>query len=182
MGYIEDNLTANEKILYRARIHPAVFLPTTVPFTIGVAAAIYAWSLRSQQHTAMSLPATTLFFAAAGFLVWSIGLGLQAFIFKLTTEFAITNRRIIAKRGLIRRHTLEILLSKVESVGVHQGILGRLLNFGAVTVTGTGGTRGTYNPIAEPLVARKRINRIVEQYMQAYAEYQREASRPQSSG
>ena len=119
---------------------------------------------------------------AAGFLVWSIGLGLQASIIKLATEFAFTNRRIIAKRGFVRRHTLEILLSKVESVGVHQGILGRLLNFGAVTVTGTGGTRDIYHPIAEPLVARKRINRIVERYMQAYADYQREASHPQVSG
>ena len=90
----------------------------------------------------------------------------------LTTEFAVTNRRVIAKMGFIRRHTLEMLLLKIESVAVQQSILGRLLNFGTVTVTGTGGTREGFKAIVEPLAARSKINQIIEHYTKAYAQQQ----------
>ena len=93
-----------------------------------------------------------------------------------TTELAITNRRVIAKTGFIRRHSLEILLPKIESVDVRQGILGRMLNFGTVTVTGTGGTRESFKAIAEPIVVRKKINQIIEHYTELYAQRQRVSS------
>lgn len=106
------------------------------------------------------------------FLIFSILLGIQALIVLRTTEFAVTNRRVIAKTGFIRRHTLEMLLSKVESVAIQQNILGRMLNFGTVTITGTGGTKESFRAIVEPIEVRKKINQIIEGYMQAYAEYQ----------
>jgi uncharacterized membrane protein YdbT with pleckstrin-like domain len=91
-------------------------------------------------------------------------LSLKAFIILLTTEFAVTNKRVIAKSGFLRRNTIEILLSKVESVTVKQSILGRLLNFGTVKVTGTGGTRGTFKLVTAPLALRKVIHQVVEEY------------------
>ena len=90
----------------------------------------------------------------------------------------MTNRRVIAKHGFIRRHTLEMLLSKVESVTVSQNILGRLLNFGSVTVTGTGGTKESFRAIVEPIAVRKKINNIIEGYMQ----HQQKLSNPQAGG
>ena len=115
----------------------------------------------------------------SGFLLlYSILLGVQATIVMFTTEFAVTNRRVIAKTGFIRRHTLEILLSKVESVSVNQNILGRLLNFGTVTVTGTGGTRESFRAIVDPIDVRKKINQIIEGYMQ----YQQKLSARQAGG
>jgi uncharacterized membrane protein YdbT with pleckstrin-like domain len=83
-----------------------------------------------------------------------------------TTEFAITNQRIIAKRGFIHRNTLEILLSKVESVSVYQNILGRLLDFGTVTVTGTGGTKESFKAIIAPVNVRKKVNQVIQHYAQ----------------
>jgi uncharacterized membrane protein YdbT with pleckstrin-like domain len=85
----------------------------------------------------------------------------QAIIIMVSTEFGVTNRRIIAKTGFIRRQSLEILLSKVESVFVNQTILGRMLNFGTVTVTGTGGTRGSFRAIVNPIEIRKEINLLL---------------------
>jgi uncharacterized membrane protein YdbT with pleckstrin-like domain len=95
-----------------------------------------------------------------------------------TTEFAVTNRRLIAKTGLIRRQTLEILLSKVESVSVDQNILGRVLNFGTVTVTGTGGTSESFLAIVDPINVRNKINQIIEGQMQ----YQEKLSAKQAGG
>jgi uncharacterized membrane protein YdbT with pleckstrin-like domain len=63
-----------------------------------------------------------------------------------------------------------MLLAKIESVAVNQGILGRLLNFGAVTVTGTGGTKESFRAIGGPFVVRKKISQIIEQYTHSYAQ------------
>jgi uncharacterized membrane protein YdbT with pleckstrin-like domain len=87
----------------------------------------------------------------------------------MTTEFAVTNKRVLAKTGWIRRQTLELLLLKVESISVHQGILGRLLNFGVVTVTGTGGTKESFKAITDPVAFRSKINQIIEKYGQSHS-------------
>lgn len=74
-----------------------------------------------------------------------------------TTEMAITNKRVILKSGWITRRTLELNLTKVENVSVEQGIVGRLMNFGTITVVGTGGTRESFNWVVSPLEFRKAV-------------------------
>ena len=96
-------------------------------------------------------------------LHWIIFVSLRAiftlwiapFIAWFTSEFAITNKRVIIKVGLISRRTLEMNLAKIESVNVNQGALGRILNYGSITVIGTGGTRETFPGISQPLEFRK---------------------------
>lgn len=78
----------------------------------------------------------------------------------MTSEFAITNKRIIIKVGLISRRTLEMNLAKIESVNVNQGVLGRILNYGAITVIGTGGTRESFRGISQPLEFRKAFQQL----------------------
>jgi len=74
-----------------------------------------------------------------------------------TSEFAITNKRIIIKVGLISRHTLEMNLSKVESINVEQHLLGRMLGYGTIVVRGTGGTQEPFHNISKPLLFRRRF-------------------------
>jgi len=76
---------------------------------------------------------------------------------KYTDEFAITNKRVIIKTGLISRKTLEMNLSKIETVAVDQSILGRILGYGKITVIGTGGTRESFRKIQKPLEFRKKF-------------------------
>ncbi len=87
-------------------------------------------------------------------------LWLHPFIRYATSEFAITNKRVIIKVGLISRRTLEMNLSKIESVNVSQSILARLLGYGSIVVIGTGGTRETFHNIAEPLVFRRKFQEL----------------------
>jgi len=181
MGYIQDNLMPNEKVLFTANVHPAVFLPSVFSFVVSVGFVVYALMTGGKGDMTSGLLAGFLLLTAGWFFLFSIFLGVQALIILLTTEFAVTNKRVIAKRGLIRRHTLEILLPKVESISVHQNILGRLLNFGTVTVTGTGGTRESFRAIVEPIKVRKKITQIVEHYMQAYAQSEQQVT-PQREG
>ncbi len=77
-----------------------------------------------------------------------------------TDEFAITNKRVIVKTGLIRRKTVELNLTKIESVNVNQSILGRILGFGSIQIVGTGGTRESFTNIRKPLRFRKRFQEL----------------------
>jgi uncharacterized membrane protein YdbT with pleckstrin-like domain len=74
-----------------------------------------------------------------------------------TSEFTITNKRVIIKTGLISINTVEINLQRIESVNVDQSILGRLLGFGDIDIVGTGGTREKFRNIVDPLLFRKRF-------------------------
>lgn len=106
------------------------------------------------------------------FFILTVVTAVQAFLMIATTEFAVTNRRIIAKSGFLRRRTIEMLLSKVESVSVRQNIAGRILDFGTVRVVGTGGTREGFPAIRSPLSVRTRINQTIEDYTRAAAQPQ----------
>lgn len=75
-------------------------------------------------------------------------------------EFAITNKRVIIKTGLISRHTLELNLSKIESVNINQSIWGRILGYGSIQIIGTGGTRETFINIKRPLLFRKKFQEL----------------------
>jgi uncharacterized membrane protein YdbT with pleckstrin-like domain len=81
-----------------------------------------------------------------------------ALIRNASSEFAITSRRVIVKVGLINRRTLELNLAKVESIGVDQSLLGRILNYGTIVVVGTGGTREPFKDIADPMGFRRAVN------------------------
>ncbi len=74
-----------------------------------------------------------------------------------TSEFAITNKRVVIKTGFVSRHTLEMNLSKVESVNVEQSILGRMLGYGSIIVIGTGGTTEVFGKIANPMEFRRQF-------------------------
>ncbi|MEO1229317.1 MAG: PH domain-containing protein [Myxococcota bacterium] len=93
-----------------------------------------------------------------------IGIGFITILFPLvrayTTEMAATNKRVIAKEGLITRRTLEMNLSKVETIGVHQGVWGRIFGYGTVVVVGTGGTREPFAWISSPLKFRREVQRL----------------------
>lgn len=124
-SYIDKVLIPGEHVVYRARISK--------------------WSL-----------APLLFF---GVLLLPVVIGLflliWAWIRYATTELAVTNKRVIAKTGLIQRKTVELFISKVESVQVDQGILGRIFDYGTVTLTGTGVQSAPFKSIADPLQFRK---------------------------
>lgn len=79
---------------------------------------------------------------------------------KYTDEFAITNKRVIIKTGLISRKTFEMNHSKIESVNVDQSILGRILGYGTIRIVGSGGTKEVFPNISKPLQFRKKFQEM----------------------
>lgn len=87
-------------------------------------------------------------------------LTIYAWLKRWLSEFVITNRRIVIKEGFIARRTFEMNLSKIETVNVDQTVMGRLLNFGSITIIGTGGTKETFHNIAMPMAFRKAFQEL----------------------
>jgi uncharacterized membrane protein YdbT with pleckstrin-like domain len=82
----------------------------------------------------------------------------------MTTECVLTNKRIILKKGgLIKLDSSELLLRKVESIKIHQGLIGQIFDCGTVTVIGTGGSKSSFVGIADPFVFRKHVQHTVEE-------------------
>ncbi len=157
----------SEEVLFTARVHPAVFFPSVFFFVSSIASLVFSiYVFAPSSPRSISMFFVLFFFLSPGLFVASILTALEALIIILTTEFGVTNRRVIAKSGFIRLHTAEILLSKIESIFVQQSIWGRLLNMGTVTIRGTGGTKESFKGIADPTVVRMRINQIIDNYVQ----------------
>ncbi|HLB87563.1 MAG TPA: PH domain-containing protein [Terriglobales bacterium] len=85
----------------------------------------------------------------------------------LRAEFGVTNKRVLAKVGTVSCRSMEILLTKVEGMSVNQGILGRILGYGAIVVNGTGGTKERFGMVAEPFDFRKRVQEQVAAVQEA---------------
>ena len=144
MSYVEKNLMPGEQIEYRANLHWLVFVLPTLLFI----AAIWLF---------FSLGGNIAKFLALILIVGVLVTGLHAVIERMTSEFAVTNKRVLIKTGLIRRHSLETLLTKIESIGVAQSILGRILGFGTIVISGTGGSKEPFHKIADPMQFRRRV-------------------------
>jgi uncharacterized membrane protein YdbT with pleckstrin-like domain len=91
-----------------------------------------------------------------------LSLGLIPFIQRRTREYAVTNKRVIIKSGLIRVNSLELNLSKIESVAVHQSLTARILGYGSLAIRGTGGTNELFHEIDDPQAFRAAFQQAVD--------------------
>jgi uncharacterized membrane protein YdbT with pleckstrin-like domain len=149
--YIDDILQPGEKVLYSTNAHWIFYLPAIGGWI--VAAGLLA---ASQLFAGSSLTLGCLALAAI-VAIFALYKMLTAWFHRWTTETDVTNLRVVHKTGFIKRRTFEMSLDKVESVDVNQSILGRLMNYGDVTVRGVGEGAETIRTIAAPLDFRNHI-------------------------
>jgi uncharacterized membrane protein YdbT with pleckstrin-like domain len=146
MSYLDEHLLDGEQIVYRARLHWTIFTVSIIVVLLGVALSIVL-GIYEPEYWYLGL-----ILAGVGLLL-AIGPAINY----TSTEYAVTNKRVLSKTGFIQRESDETLLSKVEAVSVDQGILGRMLGFGTVTITGSGGTEDSFSRIAQPLEFRRQV-------------------------
>lgn len=128
MSYVKDTLLRDERVIYTGEIS--------------------IWSLWPLIAIGFLLLAAKGF----GIIFWVI-----AFIRYQTTELAITNKRIIAKFGFIRRRTIEMNIRKIESIQVEQSILGRMCDYGSLVISGAGNPQTPIPDVANPMNFRRRV-------------------------
>ena len=132
MGYIESTLSGDEKVEYKFSYH-------WIKWVIPVILFIFGFML---------------------FIIPSI-IGLYLILKIVFTEQGVTTKKGLKKVGIISRNTEELLLSKVETVEIKQGVLGRILGFGDVPLTGTGSSSLVFNTISNPMKVKKNIESLL---------------------
>ena len=151
MKYVEQVLQPGERVIYATSLHWLVYLRSILLLILALV-ALAASSAVPEPGLALGLKAV-----AAVLGLWALLSGMGAVIRRNTTELAVTDRRVIFKTGVFQRNSVEMNLSKVETVGVNQSILGRILSYGTVTVRGTGGSFEPVPFIGDPLAFRSTI-------------------------
>jgi uncharacterized membrane protein YdbT with pleckstrin-like domain len=149
--YIDQILQPGEKVLYSTNAHWMFYLPAIAAWLVAVVLFILARATTIEGVVLLCLASSAVVALVA--LYWTA----KAWFHRWTTETDVTNMRVVHKTGFIKRRTFEMALDKIESVDVNQSILGRILNYGDVTIMGVGEGRETIRTIAAPLQFRNNI-------------------------
>ena len=153
MSYVEKNLIPGETLVYETGVHWSVlFWPFVGVLALGAGGvAFFFW-----QDFAGRIEMGTLL----------LGVALVIAIFSImkrnATEIAVTNKRVIIKTGMASRRSLEIMLQKVESIGIDETMWGRMLGYGSMVIHGTGGTPEPFHKIAHPSEFRQRVQQQID--------------------
>lgn len=153
MGYIADHLTEGEKIVFLTKRHWITSVPwPSISFIVG---GLSLWLAIAAEWPWFKYISYAFFIVGAINLTYNI-------IVNASTEFGVTDKRVVIKTGIIWRRTQEVILQKVESIQVDQSIPGRLLGYGTIVITGSGGSAEPHRNIAQPLQFRRAVQERVE--------------------
>ena len=151
MAYYTKVLQPDERVLVIGRLHWSIYTHAVLILLLAVAIAIGAlWVPDANGQRVAWLAAAVL--GVVGVVAF-----LAAFIRRHATEIVVTDRRGIFKRGILSRHTVEMNVSKIETVDVEQGLGARLLGYGTVVIRGTGSGIEPLRGVGDPLAIRNAI-------------------------
>jgi uncharacterized membrane protein YdbT with pleckstrin-like domain len=156
MGYIERNLAPGETVVYKTGCHWIVLLwPLGAGLILGsIGLVLFAggWlaTRNGGSYPGAIVEGSMALFAAAALVLGGI-------VRQMATEVAVSNQRVLIKTGLFSQRSVEILLARVESVGMKETFAGRILGYGTVMVRGTGGTSEEFERIRDAREFRRRV-------------------------
>ncbi len=151
MAYYTKVLQPDERVLVVGQLHWSIYLRAVFVLVIALVLAVGSLWLADPQWQRYAL------LGAAAVAVLGFLLLLGAWTRRRATEIVVTDRRVIFKRGLLARHTVEMNVSKIETVDVEQGIGGRLWNYGTLLIRGTGSGFEPLVGVGSPLEIRNAI-------------------------
>lgn len=131
MPYIEESLSAGEQIVGFFRLH------------------WISWSWMVL-WIVLAIPTVGI----------TLILALYEFLRLRSIEQGVTNKRVIYKKGIISRNSEEMKLNSIETVEIDQGIPGRILGFGDVTVTGRGLSSVVFKTVEDPMAVKRQIESV----------------------
>ncbi|RNI39849.1 PH domain-containing protein [Hanamia caeni] len=153
MNYIQKNLMANERIAFSTKLNWTLYIKPVVIILIAIVLLIDSYH------------------SINGFIIYSLGIILMvagifsAFVtyFKIKTfEFAVTNKRVLIKHGILRTQSFEIMLNKVEVIYVEQNFIDRIVNSGTIIIKGTVGSQTPLRNVDNPFQFRIAVNEQIE--------------------
>jgi len=162
MGYIEKNLISGEKVLYRTRLHSVAVLFPLLTGVLLMGGGFVCLYVSMANRTASTADSKLWAIAGLALIILGAITVTTAILKRNATEMAVTNRRVLIKTGITSRRTIELLLSRVESIVVEEPFFGRMLGYGTVIVRGTGGTPEPFPLIARPMEFRRHVQEQIE--------------------
>ena len=162
MSYVQKHLIAGETIMYETRLHWIVLIgPVVLGLLFGLT-GVGMLALSGRTTADQTGAHKSIIGLGAAFLAIALIFILRGVLVRNATEMTVTNKRVFVKVGLAARRTIELLLSRVESIGVEESAMGRMLGYGTVIIHGTGGTPEVFNMIAHPLEFRTQVQQQIE--------------------
>jgi uncharacterized membrane protein YdbT with pleckstrin-like domain len=158
MSYVKHVIQPGERIVMVGRISWVIYHRTIFSLILGGVLLILEWVLVPQGDVRTYLP-YLMYGTAVLFGLTALVTAAQAWFVRWTTEIAVTDKRIIFKRGFIRRHTAEMSIDKVTTVDVIQSIWGRIFDYGLVEIHAAGGVGAMehLDLVANPIALRNAI-------------------------
>jgi uncharacterized membrane protein YdbT with pleckstrin-like domain len=98
----------------------------------------------------------------AAIIVFGLYETIRTTVVYFTTDLTVTDRRVILRSGLFTQRNQQIVLRKIESIDIRQAPLSSLLDFGNVTIVGTGGSTQTIKSVSRPFALRESIQTLLE--------------------
>lgn len=162
MSYIEASLVPGETVVYQTRLHWIVMLRHILLGLLLLAGSGALLSYLFTQPRLGNSSGHVMEGGAAALLIGAIVAIVAGVVRRNATEMAVTTRRVVIKQGIIDRKTIEMLLSKIETIEVSEPMAGRMLGYGSITMVGTGGTSEPFHKIAHPLQFRSEVQQQLE--------------------
>ena len=157
MSYVDKNLIPGEQVMYRTRLHWVVIFWHVVLGILFILVGGYV--LAGMPGTNLLQPDQMQYARIAGAVLIVLGaiFVIASFVRRNSVEMAVTNKRVTVKVGLVSRSTEEMMLTRIESIMVDQSLMGRMFNYGTITLRGVGGTPDPFPRIAHPLEFRRQV-------------------------
>lgn len=159
MSYVKENLTRGERIIYTTNLHWIIFVESVFIISTGL---LFSYLGVRYQSNIGSTFTTWIEYLSMAILAFGGVKFLLELIRHNTSEFAVTNERIIIKVGVLQRKSLAMHLNKIESIEIDQSIAGRIFGFGAISITGTGNADSNFDLIKNPSKLRQKMQWIAE--------------------
>ncbi len=160
-GYVDANLITGEHVTYRGGLHWIVLV---APVSIAVVLVLFGVALLVAGGSAKEPDLRELAYSAGALAILAAAIYLLVAILEWrAAEFAVTNKRVIFKVGVLKRRTQEMFLEKIESVNVDEGLAGRALGYGTILIRGTGGTLEPFRNISHALEFRRQVQEQISQ-------------------
>lgn len=162
MKFIRTALLPNERLVYFSHPHWIIFAPAVFLFALALFVLWYAPAYIPLDDSFRLFSFTPVQMLTGICVITGIYWGFSALIQYFTAEYGVTDKRVLMKVGFIRRDTAEIFLDKLEAINVDQSVLGRLLDYGTLTIIGTGGTHDVYYNVPMPFRFRQAAQQQVD--------------------
>jgi uncharacterized membrane protein YdbT with pleckstrin-like domain len=154
MSYVANNLLNGETVTFSTKLHWKLFFAPAL-LAVFILLPFTFFALKAQSKLLALVP-----------LVFMLAAFVPAYLRRLTSEFAVTDKRVMMKVGVLSTRSYELLLAKVEGISVTQGILGKIFDYGDIVVTGTGGMQEPFADIQDPFAFRRAVQSVADSQLE----------------